>query len=215
VTRREAGAGGRPPGRAQSRRRDTAAALAGLAAFGPAPAAFPCNACPLWPAAPSSTAPDAGGSMTALLPAGPVPVPALAQPGGQRGPGHQVRRAGRDFLIASGATIALHRGGARHEPDHPVLAVPRLLDRRTESRRGAPGTSGGGAATAPARAATAGPAASSAREIVRQAAGLARAHGSHCPDPPEWNARPAVASTATPAGPEPTGMAPSTVLVTP
>jgi hypothetical protein len=127
--------------------------------------------------------------MTALLPAGPVPVPALAQPGGQRGPGHQVRRAGRDFLIASRATIALHRGGARHEPDHPVLAVPRLLDRRAESGRGVPGTSGGRAATAPARAATAGPAASSAREIVRQAAGLARAHGSHCPDPPEWNVR--------------------------
>jgi hypothetical protein len=134
--------------------------------------------------------------MTALLPAGPVPVPALAQPGGQRGPGHQVRRAGRDFLIASGATIALHRGGARHEPDHPVLAVPRLLDRRAESRGGVPGTSGGRAATAPARAATAGPAASSAREIVRQAAGLARAHGSHSPDPPGWTARPAVAWSA-------------------
>ena len=117
-----------------------------------------------------------------------MPVPVLDQPRRQRGPGHQVRRARRDFLIASGATIALHRGGARHEPDHPVLAVPRFLDRRAEPRRGIPSASGGRAAAAPARPATAGPAASPAREMVRQAAGLARAHGSYCPGRPEWNA---------------------------
>src|ERR1017187_1138516 len=100
----------------------------------------PLSPAALSPAAPLPAALSPGGPVVTLLPAGPVPVPALAQPGGQRGPGHQVRRAGRDFLIASGATIALHRGGARHEPDHPVLAVPRLLDRRAASGGGGPGT---------------------------------------------------------------------------
>src|SRR6516162_2420558 len=63
-----------------------------------------------------------------VLPAGPVPVPALVQadvdPVG--GPGHQVRRAGRDLLVAPGTTVRFRGPRARHLPDHPVPVGPRF-----------------------------------------------------------------------------------------
>ena len=65
-------------------------------------------------------------------PAGPVPVPTVADAsihperlrGG--GPGDDVRRAGRYLLVAARAAVGLRRRRAGHRADHPVAVRPRL-----------------------------------------------------------------------------------------
>ena len=67
-----------------------------------------------------------------VLPAGGMPVPALVQghaaghPGTVGRPGHDVRGARRDLLVAAGAAVGLGGRRSGHPADHPVAVWPRL-----------------------------------------------------------------------------------------
>src|SRR5690242_13665894 len=67
-----------------------------------------------------------------VLPAGGVPVPALfhpdatGHPGIVGGPGHHVRGARHDLLVAAGAAVRLGRPRTGDAADDPVAVRPRL-----------------------------------------------------------------------------------------
>src|SRR5581483_1726688 len=75
---------------------------------------------------------DARAAAKPVLPAGGVPVPALlhadapGHPGAVGGPGHHVRGARHDLLVAPGAAVRLGRPRAGDAADHPVAVRPRL-----------------------------------------------------------------------------------------
>src|SRR3981081_1866657 len=60
------------------------------------------------------------------LPAGPVPVPPQVGPRALGRPRHDVRRAGRYFLITAGTAVFLRGCGAPGPPDDPLPAPPPL-----------------------------------------------------------------------------------------
>ena len=80
----------------------------------------------------AAAAQDVGAAPLPRIPAGPVPVPPVVDPGAVHRPGHHMADARRDLLIAAGAAVVAP-GGAGDRTHHPVLAPVGLgaLQQRT------------------------------------------------------------------------------------